>query len=128
MKQISQSLKDRVTSVEDVPVPHTGSVGLLVGAPVVHDHAVSLGAHAAIAVRVDKAVITLQFADGSIGVVNNLANGLTMPSGRVLHWRATGASTRVDASTWHPRFGEVLPCQLLSLDFTGVVSFELDFS
>lgn len=47
----------------------------LAGAPIVAYHAVSIGEHPTIAVREDKAVITLQFADGSVGVVNYLANG-----------------------------------------------------
>ncbi|UPH70274.1 Gfo/Idh/MocA family oxidoreductase [Abyssibius alkaniclasticus] len=47
----------------------------LAGAPIVAHHAVSLGEHTAIAIREDKAVITLQFADGSVGAVNYLANG-----------------------------------------------------
>jgi predicted dehydrogenase len=47
----------------------------LVGEPIVAHQAVSLGKHPAIAIREDKAVVTLQFADGSVGVVNYLANG-----------------------------------------------------
>ena len=47
----------------------------LAGAPIAAHHAVSLGQHPAIAVREDKAIITLQFEDGSLGVVNYFANG-----------------------------------------------------
>ncbi|WP_340245973.1 bi-domain-containing oxidoreductase [Sulfitobacter pontiacus] len=47
----------------------------LAGAPITAASAVALGEHAAIAVRDDKATITLEFADGSIGVINYLANG-----------------------------------------------------
>lgn len=47
----------------------------LAGAPIVAHHAMALGSHPAIPVRDDKAVITLQFADGSIGAINYLANG-----------------------------------------------------
>ncbi len=47
----------------------------LAGAPIVGWHAVALGAHPALAVRDDKATITLQFADGSVGTVHYLANG-----------------------------------------------------
>lgn len=53
---------------------------------------------------------------------------LALPSGRVLHWRAEGAAARVAPSTWHPRFGQNLPCQCLSLDFTGAMSFAVDFN
>ena len=47
----------------------------LAGAPIVAHHAVSLGAHPAVAIADDKATITLQFADGSFGTVHYLANG-----------------------------------------------------
>jgi predicted dehydrogenase/threonine dehydrogenase-like Zn-dependent dehydrogenase len=47
----------------------------LTGAPVVRHHAVSLGRHPALEVRDDKATITLEFADCSVGVVHYLANG-----------------------------------------------------
>jgi predicted dehydrogenase len=47
----------------------------LAGAPVVEHHAMSLGKHPALAVHQDKAVLTLKFADGSVGVINYLANG-----------------------------------------------------
>ncbi len=47
----------------------------LAGAPIISHHSMALGAHPAIEVREDKAVINLQFADGSIGVINYLANG-----------------------------------------------------
>lgn len=47
----------------------------LAGAPIVSHQAVALGAHDAVAVREDKAVITLQFADGSVGTIHYLANG-----------------------------------------------------
>ena len=47
----------------------------LAGVPIVAHRAVALGAHAAVAIRDDKAVITLEFADGSVGVINYLANG-----------------------------------------------------
>lgn len=47
----------------------------LAGSPITSHHAQSLGAHPAIAVTDDKAMISLQFADGSIGVINYLANG-----------------------------------------------------
>ncbi len=38
-------------------------------------HAVALGRHPALAVRDDKAAITLEFADGSVGTIHYLANG-----------------------------------------------------
>lgn len=47
----------------------------LAGAPILAHHAIALGSHPAIPVRDDKAVITLQFADGSMGVIHYLANG-----------------------------------------------------
>lgn len=47
----------------------------LAGAPIVAHHAFSLGQHPAVAIREDKAIITLQFEDGSLGVVNYFANG-----------------------------------------------------
>lgn len=47
----------------------------LVGAPVVQHHAVALGRHPAIEVTSDKATITLQFGDGSIGTIHYFANG-----------------------------------------------------
>ncbi len=47
----------------------------LAGATITKHHALSLGAHPAMAVSEDKAVITLSFADGSVGVINYLANG-----------------------------------------------------
>lgn len=47
----------------------------LAGAPIVEQHGVSLGANAALAVRDDKATLTLRFADGSVGAIHYLANG-----------------------------------------------------
>ncbi|NKW71680.1 Gfo/Idh/MocA family oxidoreductase [Rhodobacteraceae bacterium R_SAG10] len=47
----------------------------LSGAPITSHHAVAIGEHPAIDIREDKAMITLTFADGSIGVINYLANG-----------------------------------------------------
>lgn len=47
----------------------------LAGAPILRHHVVALGAHPALAVRDDKATITLEFADGSVGTIHYLANG-----------------------------------------------------
>jgi predicted dehydrogenase len=47
----------------------------LAGSPIVAHRAIALGAHPAIEVREDKAIITLEFEDGSIGVIHYLANG-----------------------------------------------------
>lgn len=47
----------------------------LAGAKIVRSNIVTLGAHDALPVRDDKAVMTLEFADGSVGVINYLANG-----------------------------------------------------
>lgn len=47
----------------------------LAGAPIVGQHALALGPHAALAVRDDKATLTLAFADGSVGTIHYLANG-----------------------------------------------------
>ncbi|WP_416832709.1 MAG: bi-domain-containing oxidoreductase [Erythrobacter sp.] len=47
----------------------------LAGAPILAHHAIALGSHPAMPVSDDKAVITLQFADGSMGVIHYLANG-----------------------------------------------------
>lgn len=47
----------------------------LAGAPIVRQHAVALGRNPALAIRDDKAAITLEFADGSVGSIHYLANG-----------------------------------------------------
>ncbi|MDW8468889.1 MAG: hypothetical protein RML56_07890 [Burkholderiales bacterium] len=47
----------------------------LAGAPIVRWQAAAVGAEAAVAVRDDKAAITLEFADGSLGTIHYLANG-----------------------------------------------------
>ncbi|MBC7285687.1 bi-domain-containing oxidoreductase [Hoeflea sp.] len=47
----------------------------LAGAPILRHHAVALGRHPALAIRDDKAMITLEFADGSVGTIHYLANG-----------------------------------------------------
>jgi predicted dehydrogenase/threonine dehydrogenase-like Zn-dependent dehydrogenase len=47
----------------------------LAGAPIVRHHAVALGRHPALAISDDKAVITLEFGDGSVGTIHYLANG-----------------------------------------------------
>jgi predicted dehydrogenase len=47
----------------------------LAGAPIVRHHAVALGRHPGLAVTEDKAMITLEFADGSVGTIHYLANG-----------------------------------------------------
>jgi predicted dehydrogenase len=59
-------------------------------------HAVSLGEHPAIAIREDKAVITLQFADGSVGVVNYLANGHSSVAKERLEVFAAGRVLQLD--------------------------------
>ena len=47
----------------------------LAGASIVRSHAISLGRHPALGITDDKATITLEFADGSIGTIHYLANG-----------------------------------------------------
>lgn len=47
----------------------------LAGAPITCMHAVALGRHPALTVVDDKAVITLQFADGSVGTIHYQAHG-----------------------------------------------------
>lgn len=47
----------------------------LAGAPIVAHSAVALGRHPALLVTADKAALTLQFADGSVGTIHYLANG-----------------------------------------------------
>jgi predicted dehydrogenase/threonine dehydrogenase-like Zn-dependent dehydrogenase len=47
----------------------------LAGASIVGHHVVALGRHPALQVADDKATITLQFADGSVGAIHYLANG-----------------------------------------------------
>lgn len=53
---------------------------------------------------------------------------LHLPSGRRLRWRAHDATARIDATTWHPRFGESQPCTCLAMTFTGDMTFELDWT
>jgi predicted dehydrogenase len=66
----------------------------LVGAPIVAHYSVALGRHPSLALSSDKATITLQFDDGSVGTVHYLANGHkgvpkerleVFCAGRVLH-------------------------------------------
>lgn len=47
----------------------------LAGAPITRVHAVRLGPAPGVAVRDDKAVITLEFANGALGTIQYLANG-----------------------------------------------------
>jgi predicted dehydrogenase/threonine dehydrogenase-like Zn-dependent dehydrogenase len=47
----------------------------LAGAPIVRHHAVAIGLHSGVPVRDDKAMILLEFADGSTGAIHYLANG-----------------------------------------------------
>lgn len=47
----------------------------LVGATIVGHQSISLGEHASLSVRDDKATITLSFADGSVGTIHYFANG-----------------------------------------------------
>jgi predicted dehydrogenase/threonine dehydrogenase-like Zn-dependent dehydrogenase len=47
----------------------------LADADIVRQHALAIGAHPALSVRDDKATLTLEFADGSIGTIHYLANG-----------------------------------------------------
>ena len=53
---------------------------------------------------------------------------LHLPSGRRLRWRAHKAAARIDATTWHPCFGESQPCTCLALTFTGGTTFELNWT
>jgi predicted dehydrogenase len=47
----------------------------LAGTSIVGHHVVALGRHPALQVADDKATITLQFTDGSVGAIHYLANG-----------------------------------------------------
>ena len=47
----------------------------LAGAPIARAHAVILGRHPGLQVTDDKATLTLEFEDGSVGVIHYLANG-----------------------------------------------------
>jgi predicted dehydrogenase/threonine dehydrogenase-like Zn-dependent dehydrogenase len=47
----------------------------LAGAPIVRSQAIALGRHPALQMADDKATITLEFADGSVGTIHYLANG-----------------------------------------------------
>ena len=47
----------------------------LAGASIIRSHAVALGRHDALSISDDKATLTLEFADGSVGVIHYLANG-----------------------------------------------------
>ena len=47
----------------------------LAGSPIVAYSAVALGRHPALLVTADKSILTLHFADGSVGVIHYLANG-----------------------------------------------------
>jgi predicted dehydrogenase len=47
----------------------------LAGAPIARAHAVVLGRHPALQVTDDKATLTLEFEDGSVGTIHYLANG-----------------------------------------------------
>ncbi len=47
----------------------------LAGAPIISHHTLAMGSHASMDVRDDKIILSLQFADGSIGAVHYLANG-----------------------------------------------------
>ncbi|MCL4722308.1 MAG: dehydrogenase, partial [Gammaproteobacteria bacterium] len=47
----------------------------LAGSPILRTHAVRMGPAPGIAVRDDKAVITLEFASGAVGTIHYLANG-----------------------------------------------------
>ena len=47
----------------------------LAGAPILRHHVVALGRRPGLTVTEDKAMITLEFADGSVGTIHYLANG-----------------------------------------------------
>jgi len=47
----------------------------LIGSPITSHQASAMGLHPELAVREDKAIISLRFADGSIGAIHYLANG-----------------------------------------------------
>ncbi|PLK22556.1 dehydrogenase [Porphyrobacter sp. TH134] len=68
----------------------------LAGAPIAAYHAVALGANDAVAVREDKAVITLQFTDGSVGTIHYLANGHNAVAKERLEVFAAGRVMQLD--------------------------------
>ena len=68
----------------------------LAGAPIADFHAVSLGAHPAVPINEDKAIITLRFDDGSIGVINYLANGHNAVAKERLEIFAAGRVLQLD--------------------------------
>lgn len=68
----------------------------LAGAPIANAHAICLGEHPSLSVRDDKAAITLQFEDGSVGVINYLANGHKAVSKERLEVFAAGGILQLD--------------------------------
>lgn len=68
----------------------------LAGASITTAHAVCLGEHPSLLVRDDKAVITLEFEDGSVGVINYLANGHKAVSKERLEVFASGRVLQLD--------------------------------
>ncbi len=72
--------------------------------------------------------VTVEISTTDSAVSSEPAGLLLLPSGQRLRWRAHGAEARVDAATWHPRFGESCPSACLALSFQGDVVFELDWA
>tara|TARA_B110000977_G_scaffold50837_1_gene69077 strand:- start:11018 stop:13144 length:2127 start_codon:yes stop_codon:yes gene_type:complete len=68
----------------------------LADAEIVRSHILILGAHDALPVRDDKAVMTLEFADGSVGVINYLANGHKAVTKERLEIFAAGRVLQID--------------------------------
>ena len=68
----------------------------LAGAAIVRSHVIALGAHDALPVRDDKVVITIEFSDGSVGVINYLANGLKAVPKERLEIFAAGRILQID--------------------------------
>lgn len=71
-------------------------IRFLAGASIIRWHATSLGNHPAVQVCDDKVVITLELSDGSVGVINYLANGHKSVSKERLEVFSAGRVLRLD--------------------------------
>ena len=88
-------------------VLHTRGWTLSTGTLLVHDQLSGRFEHAEARLHLHPAVLTPD------------PGHLVLPCGRALGVVATGASARLQPSTWHPRFGASLPSTQLSMPLSG---------
>jgi uncharacterized heparinase superfamily protein len=67
-----------------------------------------------------RAVARFRLHPEAVATIGGALDGTIDTAGRRVRWQVEGAAgVRVAASSWHPRFGQSLPCQVLEFEMAG---------